>query len=216
MRITLVIARGGKYTGRRIALRRLPFIIGRDPQCDLRPTHMAISKTHCALEADDSGLVVRDLQSTNGTFVNGQLLRGENSPVHDGDIITIGPLAFAVQLSPARRQLPSEAADTTAAERNDDMDATDEAAEAIAIPLDEAPPSEAPAAATDETQEELGFTVDENDAVAMEVLAAESGPAAAPEEPPAPAAPAAPAEEPEGAANAADKLLRGMRRKRSR
>src|SRR5687768_3991284 len=48
-----------------------PMIIGRAPTCDLPVFDPTISRRHAELVCDDSGVSLRDLGSSNGTFVNG-------------------------------------------------------------------------------------------------------------------------------------------------
>src|SRR5512135_1741140 len=56
---------------RRIPLEVLPFRIGRRQGLELVLPGSAVSKTHAEIYARGSGLRVRDLGSTNGTFLNG-------------------------------------------------------------------------------------------------------------------------------------------------
>jgi len=94
------------------------WIIGRADDCDLRlPTderHAEVSRYHCQIEADPPQLRVRDLGSTNGTFVNGTLIgMGPLQPgvaadtalpaheVSDGDEIRVGRTTFDVRISVA-------------------------------------------------------------------------------------------------------------------
>ena len=44
--------------------------VGRSPSCDLQIPHESVSGTHCEITVDGSTFVVRDLGSTNGTFLN--------------------------------------------------------------------------------------------------------------------------------------------------
>lgn len=46
--------------------------IGRDPQCDFPIIHPTVSTQHCELILSNDGVVLRDCDSTNGSFVNGQ------------------------------------------------------------------------------------------------------------------------------------------------
>jgi hypothetical protein len=57
-----------------------------------------MSRDHFALEAGKAAVVLRDLGSTNGTFVNGQ--RTERHILKDGDVIQTGSTALSVQLPP--------------------------------------------------------------------------------------------------------------------
>src|SRR4051794_34720823 len=45
-------------------------LIGKGPLCELRLTDPTVSRRHAALELTELGLMVTDLGSTNGTFVN--------------------------------------------------------------------------------------------------------------------------------------------------
>src|SRR5262249_25140472 len=70
---------------------------GRDPQCHLRPASPMISKRHCALLVRADKVFVRDFDSTNGTFLNDQPVKGEVEVNHQ-DRLKVGPLAFTVQI----------------------------------------------------------------------------------------------------------------------
>lgn len=73
------------------------FMFGRGPECDVRPNSDLVSRQHCLLQVTDEGALLRDLDSRNGTLINGQLLHGECNLVH-GDIIQLGPLVLEVLL----------------------------------------------------------------------------------------------------------------------
>jgi hypothetical protein len=65
------------------------FTIGRDASCDLAIADMSVSRQHAQLERTPDGWVLSDLESTNGTRVNGWRLRGQ-VPVKVGDLVTFG------------------------------------------------------------------------------------------------------------------------------
>ncbi len=70
--------------------------VGRTAQADFMLDAPLISRVHCRLTADPSGqLVVEDLESQNGTYVNGQ--RVERATLKTGDQLTIGRVEFTVQ-----------------------------------------------------------------------------------------------------------------------
>ncbi len=46
-------------------------LIGRDEGCDIQISSRAISREHCVIERSDTGLVLKDLESSSGTFVDG-------------------------------------------------------------------------------------------------------------------------------------------------
>ena len=54
-----------------ITLDRPLVLVGRHPQCDARLDSVRVSRRHCVLTKDALGVVVRDLGSTNGTWING-------------------------------------------------------------------------------------------------------------------------------------------------
>ncbi len=67
--------------------------LGRSPDADLQVEHSTISAFHCELVVDHEELVVRDCESTNGTFVGGdpiheaRLLAGQSFSVGDVEIL---------------------------------------------------------------------------------------------------------------------------------
>lgn len=64
-------------------------VIGRDPSSYLPLNHPAVSFHHAQIFKQNGGLVIKDLDSTNGTFLNGQRIR--QSPLTSNDEIQIGP-----------------------------------------------------------------------------------------------------------------------------
>src|SRR5262245_25154835 len=95
MKISLVVLSAGKAAGKALPINSAQFIIGRDPECNLRPTSAMISKRHCAVLVKEGQVSIRDFDSTNGTFVNDEPVKGE-VPLKDGDNIKVGPLSFKV------------------------------------------------------------------------------------------------------------------------
>jgi adenylate cyclase len=67
-------------------------VVGRAPTSDIPVFDPTISRRHAELVPDDKGVQVRDLGSSNGTFLNGS--RIENGMVVVGDTITFGKVAF--------------------------------------------------------------------------------------------------------------------------
>lgn len=95
MKISLVVLSSGKAAGKALPITSAQFIIGRDPECNLRPASAMISKRHCAVFYKNGQVSVRDFDSTNGTFVNDEQIKGEVA-LKDGDTIKVGPLSFKV------------------------------------------------------------------------------------------------------------------------
>jgi pSer/pThr/pTyr-binding forkhead associated (FHA) protein len=69
--------------------------IGRSDACDLRLEDTYLSSRHARIANDDGDLSIEDLGSTNGTFVNQELVRGR---VHleRGDVVQVGGVLFEV------------------------------------------------------------------------------------------------------------------------
>jgi len=114
MKLSLEVMTEGKQQGKRLPIGLPQFIIGRDPQCQLRPASPSISKRHCAVIQRDGRAFVRDFDSTNGTFVNDNPVKGERELHHD-DQLKIGPIEFTVRMeaAPARTNTPAPATKAT-------------------------------------------------------------------------------------------------------
>lgn len=97
MKVSLVVATG-THTGRAIPLTGPQFLIGRDPQCHLRPASQAISKLHCAVLIRDGKVYLKDYGSTNGTTVNDALVQDTEVLIEDGATLRVGPLDFRVKI----------------------------------------------------------------------------------------------------------------------
>lgn len=83
-RITLRIPRGAVKT------------LGRTARADFIVSAALVSRLHCRLTADRSDqLVVEDLDSTNGTIVNGR--RVKRSVLRAGDRLKVGRMEFVIQ-----------------------------------------------------------------------------------------------------------------------
>jgi pSer/pThr/pTyr-binding forkhead associated (FHA) protein len=68
--------------------------VGRDSANDIVIEHRLASRRHALFEQDDVGFYIRDLESTNGTFVNGQRIQGahllrNNDEVWIGDTVIL-------------------------------------------------------------------------------------------------------------------------------
>ncbi|MDR3632749.1 MAG: FHA domain-containing protein [Isosphaeraceae bacterium] len=92
----------GRSKGKAVAVVAPRFVIGRDARCQLRPASEAVSRLHACIEQRAGRVVLRDLGSTNGTFLNGTLLQGDEAELHAGDRIRLGPLEFTVAFGPPR------------------------------------------------------------------------------------------------------------------
>jgi pSer/pThr/pTyr-binding forkhead associated (FHA) protein len=70
--------------------------VGRTARADFMLDAPLVSRLHCRLTAEASDqLLVEDLESTNGTIVNGA--RVERAVLREGDTLTIGRVEFSVK-----------------------------------------------------------------------------------------------------------------------
>ena len=83
-------------------------IIGRKHDCDLCIPLMGVSRRHCEINQDNGRLKIRDLDSRNGTYLNGKKV--SESLINPGDRVSVGPLDFTVSLKeqPDKQQQISE------------------------------------------------------------------------------------------------------------
>jgi len=100
MKLSLLVLTTGKQEGKVLEIKLQQFLIGRDPQCHLRPASPLISKRHCALIQKDGKVFIRDFGSTNGTFVNNDPVQGERELKND-DQLKVGPIQFMVRIEEA-------------------------------------------------------------------------------------------------------------------
>jgi predicted component of type VI protein secretion system len=80
-------------------------LVGRNTECKLRIPSSDVSRQHCVLKLRDEKLTVVDLDSANGTFVNGIAVKGKQLAA-PGDRIQVGPVTLLVQLKPTEPAEP--------------------------------------------------------------------------------------------------------------
>jgi len=98
MRLSLLGIRGVPE-GKEIPVQHPRFCIGRDESCELRYENRTVSRRHAAILVRQGRVLVCDLGSRNGTFVNEVPVTGEREVRHD-DRLRIGPLEFRIQVRP--------------------------------------------------------------------------------------------------------------------
>lgn len=87
----------GSHEGKEIAISSEKFLVGRSEVCQLRPKSESVSRKHCILVIKDNRVLVQDLKSRNGTFVNDKRLPVDKAKVlNAGDELRIGKLLFEV------------------------------------------------------------------------------------------------------------------------
>jgi len=139
MDVKLVIEQGKTRT-RTLHLRREQGVVGRERGCDLRIASSEVSRRHCILRISNGYVTVEDLQSSNGTQLNGEPVQGRQV-VRPGDRLRIGPVTFVVeyQLTPEAidRLLRGEESVETNLEVVEEVGEDEE-------PLDEVTPADSP------------------------------------------------------------------------
>jgi predicted component of type VI protein secretion system len=88
--VKLVVVSGEVKTKELII--KLPSTIGRGRDLAVVLPHPLVSRNHCELYEADGKLMVRDLGSLNGTFVNSE--RINDSPLEPGELLTVGAVTF--------------------------------------------------------------------------------------------------------------------------
>lgn len=119
MQFRLKVVRG-KPRGHCLTFPLGEFMIGRGPECDIRPVSDLVSRQHCLLLVGDDGVLIRDLGSRNGTLVNGQLVVAEQ-PLHHGDTLQLGPLVLEVLFGVEPVPVSDPISDTAQAIRTDTL-----------------------------------------------------------------------------------------------
>ena len=85
--VTVVVVEG-PATGTEVVVDRGGMVIGRNAGADISLPDDALSGVHAAIELGLAGFRIRDLGSTNGTFVNGSQVQATD--LKNGDRITLG------------------------------------------------------------------------------------------------------------------------------
>lgn len=96
MQVFLKVATGS-HAGKEIAIVSEKFLIGRSDECQLRPKSESVSRRHCVIAVRDGRVLVQDLKSRNGTYVNEKRLPPDRAKsLKAGDQLRVGKLEFEV------------------------------------------------------------------------------------------------------------------------
>lgn len=95
MEVRLVYQKG-RSRSQVLRLQRTETLVGRQPGCDIRIPSAEVSRKHCLLRKERGTLTVEDLQSVNGTCINGRPVVAR-TPIRSGDRLQIGPVTFLVE-----------------------------------------------------------------------------------------------------------------------
>jgi hypothetical protein len=105
----------GPKAGSKFLLSEAPLTIGRNPSALVScPEDNFLSGMHCSFTITPEGVLLKDLNSTNGTFLNGQ--RIASAQPRPGDVITAGNITMRLAVDPDRRAVaPASATKKSAA-----------------------------------------------------------------------------------------------------
>ena len=98
LNVKLIVV-GGATEGDVIQL-VLPAVLGRSRGTTVPLPHPLVSRHHCELIEKENSLFVRDLGSTNGTFVGSERVDAETLIEH-GQLLTVGTVTFRAQYNDA-------------------------------------------------------------------------------------------------------------------
>jgi hypothetical protein len=88
-----LVARSGPQSGQLFLLDRERNTIGRDPgRATIKVDDPLVSRQHAQFNFEEKNVLVYDLASTNGTFVNNR--RVQMQTLHDGDVVRVGQTEF--------------------------------------------------------------------------------------------------------------------------
>lgn len=87
----------GDDLGRRVPLGFDACVMGRSSKCDVQLDQESVSRNHARIQRQRSNYVIRDLGSTNGTYVNDELV--DEGILRDGDQIKVGRTIFKFIMS---------------------------------------------------------------------------------------------------------------------
>jgi two-component system cell cycle response regulator len=82
----------GEFLGRRFEIDCEPLSVGRSQECTIQLADDSVSRQHCRVSPGDDGVVLVDLNSTNGTYVNDTAVSARH--LHDGDRVQVGRSIF--------------------------------------------------------------------------------------------------------------------------
>src|SRR5438045_1258071 len=87
-----LVALSGPLRGETLPLTERELTVGREPTNRLHPGDLSLSRRHCLLAVDGDRVTITDLESLNGTFVNGSPIKQQ--VLEHGDQLKIGESVF--------------------------------------------------------------------------------------------------------------------------
>jgi pilus assembly protein CpaF len=90
-----------------IVLNQFPVIVGLDPGADICLDDSSLGHYQCMIDHDENGLMVWDLGTKSGTYINGVRVV-KKAPLTPGDELTIGRNRFTVEFDNAASCQPAK------------------------------------------------------------------------------------------------------------
>ncbi len=87
----------GPIIGEKFFIDKQIFTIGRNPDSDILLDDITVSRQHAVIEKTGDEYAIKDMESLNGTYLNGDII--EHSKLRNGDRIQIGKYLFLFFLS---------------------------------------------------------------------------------------------------------------------
>lgn len=105
--ISLVIVQSNGKT-QEVPVNKPRLVFGRKEECQVRLPVSSVSREHCELRVEGDKVLVRDLGSSNGTYVNAE--RVQEAQLSPGDLLAIGPAVFILRIDGQPAEInPAEA-----------------------------------------------------------------------------------------------------------
>lgn len=89
-----------------VPIRKPRQIVGRNTDCAIRIPVSSVSRQHCEITVDEKRAVIKDLGSSNGTYVNRAMVAEHT--LASGDHICVGPAVFVVRIDGRPAQIDSK------------------------------------------------------------------------------------------------------------
>ncbi len=107
MSVSLVLVReDGRQT--EVPLKRAVLVLGRQTDCQIRIPGGGVSRYHCELTVGDGVASLRDLGSSNGTYVNRKRITQQDLAA--GDLICVGEMVFVLRINDEPAEIDAEEA----------------------------------------------------------------------------------------------------------
>jgi pSer/pThr/pTyr-binding forkhead associated (FHA) protein len=82
----------------KLRLKKAVNVAGRENGSDVLIDNFQVSRRHCLLEVTENGVLVKDLDSTNGTFINGA--PAKDGYLNEGDRLSLGTYGLTLRRGP--------------------------------------------------------------------------------------------------------------------